>query len=77
VTGLGVKAAPARRSEIELGPDGQPTAQAAAASKTFKIVTGGGKLVIPVLQKAQYLSLRADAADSRSPASTSRRSPSA
>jgi flotillin len=61
--GLGVKAAPARREDVELGPDGQPTAQAAAASKTFKIVTGGGKLVIPVLQKAQYLSLRADAAE--------------
>jgi hypothetical protein len=51
--GLGVKGAPARRAEVQLGPDGQPTAQAAAASKTFKIVTGGGKLVIPVLQKAQ------------------------
>ena len=63
VTGFGVKAAPARREDVELGPDGQPTAQAAAASKTFKIVTGGGKLVIPVLQKAQYLSLRADAAE--------------
>ena len=63
VTGFGVKAAPARRADVELGPDGQPTAQAAAASKTFKIVTGGGKLVIPVLQKAQYLSLRADAAE--------------
>jgi uncharacterized membrane protein YqiK len=63
VTGLGVKGAPARRADVELGSDGQPTAQAAAASKTFKIVTGGGKLVIPVLQKAQYLSLRADAAE--------------
>jgi uncharacterized membrane protein YqiK len=62
VTGFGVKPAPARRVDVELGPDGQPTAQAAAASKTFKIVTGGGKLVIPVLQKAQYLSLRADSA---------------
>jgi flotillin len=63
VTGLGVKGAPSRRADVELGPDGQPTAQAAAASKTFKIVTGGGKLVIPVLQKAQYISLRADAAE--------------
>ena len=63
VTGFGVKGAPARRADIELGPDGQPTAQAAAASKTFKIVTGGGKFVIPVLQKAQYLSLRADSAE--------------
>ena len=63
VTGFGVKGAPARRAEIELGPDGQPTAQAAASSKTFKIVTGGGAFVIPALQKAQYLSLRADAAE--------------
>jgi uncharacterized membrane protein YqiK len=30
--------------------------------KVFKIVTGGGTLVIPVLQKAQYLSLKADKA---------------
>jgi flotillin len=63
VTGFGVKGAPARRQDIELGPDGQPTAQAAASSKTFKIVTGGGAFVIPALQKAQYLSLRADAAE--------------
>jgi flotillin len=63
VTGLGVKGAPAHRADIELGPDGQPTAQAAASSKTFKIVTGGGAFVIPALQKAQYLSLRADSAE--------------
>jgi len=63
VTGFGVKGAPARRADIELGPDGQPTAQAAASSKTFTIVTGGGKFVIPVMQKAQYLSLRADSAE--------------
>jgi flotillin len=63
ITGFGVKGAPARRAEIELGPDGQPTAQAAASGKTFRIVTGGGAFVIPALQKAQYLSLRADAAD--------------
>src|SRR3954467_11544944 len=30
--------------------------------RTFKIVTGGGALVLPVLQKAQYLSLTADKA---------------
>jgi flotillin len=30
--------------------------------KTFKIVTGGGAFVIPVLQKAQYLGLAADKA---------------
>ena len=30
--------------------------------RTFKIVTGGGALVLPVLQKAQYLSLKADKA---------------
>jgi flotillin len=32
------------------------------SSKTFKIITGGGALVIPTLQKAQYLSLQADKA---------------
>ena len=63
VTGLGVKGAPARRADVEIGPDGQPTASAAAASKTFKIITGGGAFVIPALQKAQYLSLRADSAE--------------
>jgi flotillin len=30
--------------------------------KTFKIVTGGGSLVLPILQKAQYLGLSADKA---------------
>ena len=30
--------------------------------RTFKIVTGGGALVLPVLQKAQYLGLAADKA---------------
>jgi flotillin len=30
--------------------------------KSFKIVTGGGSLVVPALQKAQYLSLKADKA---------------
>ncbi|MBJ7330060.1 MAG: hypothetical protein JHC95_09200 [Solirubrobacteraceae bacterium] len=63
VTGFGVKSAPASRAEIDLGPDGQPTAAGAANAKTFKIITGGGTFVIPVLQKAQYLSLRADSAE--------------
>src|SRR3954464_7863810 len=30
--------------------------------KVFKIVTGGGALVLPIVQKAQYLSLKADKA---------------
>jgi flotillin len=34
----------------------------AADGKIFKIVTGGGTLVLPVLQKAQYLGLKADKA---------------
>src|SRR5215217_6497429 len=63
ITGFGVKGAPARRAEIELGPDGQPTPQGVAAGKTFRIITGGGAFVVPVLQKAQYLTLRADAAE--------------
>ncbi|MBJ7521053.1 MAG: hypothetical protein JHC84_15245 [Solirubrobacteraceae bacterium] len=63
ITGFGVKGAPRPRSEIDLGPDGQPTAAGAAHAKTFKIITGGGTLVIPILQKAQYLSLRAASAD--------------
>src|ERR687887_434348 len=33
-----------------------------AGGRTFKIVTGGGALVLPVLQKAQYLELNADKA---------------
>ena len=63
ITGFGVKGAPARRAEIEIGPDGQPTPQGVAAGKTFRIITGGGAFVVPVLQKAQYLTLRADAAE--------------
>jgi uncharacterized membrane protein YqiK len=35
---------------------------AVSGGKTFKIVTGGGAMVLPVLQKAQYLSLQADKA---------------
>src|SRR4029078_3871586 len=34
ITGFGVKGAPARRAEIELGPDGQPTPAASAAGTT-------------------------------------------
>ena len=33
-----------------------------ANGRTFKIVTGGGAFVLPVLQKAQYLELKADKA---------------
>ena len=33
-----------------------------AAGRTFKIITGGGAMVIPALQRAQYLSLQADKA---------------
>ena len=36
--------------------------KASPDGKVFKIVTGGGALVLPVLQKAQYLSLKADKA---------------
>jgi len=35
---------------------------AGTEGRTYKIVTGGGALVIPVLQKAQYLSMKADKA---------------
>src|SRR3954453_23106639 len=34
----------------------------AAGGKGFKIVTGSGALVLPIVQKAQYLSLKADKA---------------
>jgi uncharacterized membrane protein YqiK len=34
----------------------------ATGGRTFKIVTGGGAMVIPALQRAQYLSLQADKA---------------
>ena len=37
-------------------------ANAGADGRTYKIITGGGALVIPVLQKAQYLSMKADKA---------------
>ncbi len=37
-------------------------AQAGSGGRTYKIITGGGALVIPVLQKAQYLSMKADKA---------------
>ncbi len=37
-------------------------ASAGTAGRTYKIITGGGALVIPVLQKAQYLSMKADKA---------------
>jgi flotillin len=33
-----------------------------SAGRTFKIVTGGGAMVIPALQRSQYLSLQADKA---------------
>ena len=35
---------------------------AGTEGKTYKIITGGGALVVPVLQKAQYLSMKADKA---------------
>ena len=35
---------------------------AAVADRTFKIVTGGGAFVVPVMQKAQYLGMSADKA---------------
>jgi len=35
---------------------------AASGGRTYKIITGGGALVIPTIQKAQYLSLQADKA---------------
>src|SRR4051794_5143767 len=35
---------------------------AGTEGRTYKIVTGGGSLVVPVLQKAQYLSMKADKA---------------
>jgi len=34
----------------------------ASTEKTFKVITGGGSFVLPILQKAQYLSLRASSA---------------
>src|SRR5918997_2690182 len=36
--------------------------RAAPSGKVFRIVTGGGAMVVPILQKAQYLSLKADKA---------------
>src|SRR5918998_5933559 len=36
--------------------------RASPSGKVFRIVTGGGAMVLPILQKAQYLSLKADKA---------------
>jgi uncharacterized membrane protein YqiK len=41
---------------------GLGTGGASTGGRTFKIVTGSGAFVIPALQKAQYLSLKADKA---------------
>src|SRR3954449_5697207 len=41
---------------------GTKGAAAGTEGRTYKIVTGGGALVVPVLQKAQYLSMKADKA---------------
>jgi flotillin len=41
---------------------GAKGATAGTEGETYKIITGGGALVIPVLQKAQYLSMKADKA---------------
>jgi flotillin len=54
VTGFAAKGRSAERSGDERAARG--------SGRTFKIVTGGGALVLPVLQKAQYLGLAADKA---------------
>jgi flotillin len=41
---------------------GFAASRSGSEGKTFKIVTGGGAFVLPVLQKAQYLGLAADKA---------------
>jgi uncharacterized membrane protein YqiK len=53
---------PAADQALIITGGGAKGQQAGTEGRTYKIVTGGGALVIPVLQKAQYLSMKADKA---------------
>jgi flotillin len=53
---------PAADQALIITGAGAKGASAGTGGRTYKIVTGGGALVIPVIQKAQYLSMKADKA---------------
>ena len=53
---------PAADQALIITGAGAKGAAAGTEGRTYKIITGGGALVIPVLQKAQYLSMKADKA---------------
>jgi uncharacterized membrane protein YqiK len=53
---------PAADQALIITGGGAKGQQAGTEGRTYKIVTGGGALVVPVLQKAQYLSMKADKA---------------
>jgi flotillin len=53
---------PAADQALIITGAGAKGATAGTSGRTYKIVTGGGALVVPVIQKAQYLSMKADKA---------------
>src|SRR3954451_2257825 len=53
---------PAADQALIITGAGAKGATAGTSGRTYKIVTGGGALVVPVVQKAQYLSMKADKA---------------
>ena len=52
----------ARVYDYLLGGKANFEADRAVGDRIFKIITGGGAFVVPVLQKAQYLGMSADKA---------------
>ena len=58
----GLYKVPAADQALIITGGGTKGQTAGTEGRTYKIVTGGGALVIPVLQKAQYLSMKADKA---------------
>jgi flotillin len=53
---------PAADQALIITGAGTKGAEAGTEGRTYKIITGGGALVVPVIQKAQYLSMKADKA---------------
>jgi flotillin len=58
----GLYKVPAADQALIITGGGTKGQTAGTEGRTYKIVTGGGALVVPVLQKAQYLSMKADKA---------------
>src|SRR4051794_9314041 len=53
---------PAADQALIITGAGAKGATAGTDGRTYKIITGGGALVVPIVQKAQYLSMKADKA---------------